>query len=78
MPLFIFIPWLCVCCKRSEEDVDHLFLDCCFICILWFKLLEEFELCWVFPGSIKQMILSKVVGCRCKTKLWRTAILATF
>ncbi|XP_030483308.2 uncharacterized protein LOC115699905 [Cannabis sativa] len=75
-PFICLSPGWCVCCKKSNEEVAHLFLGCCLAQRLWIKLLNAFEIQWVLPGSVPLMMVSKVGGRKGRSYLWRTAVLA--
>uniref|UniRef100_A0A803P465 Reverse transcriptase domain-containing protein n=1 Tax=Cannabis sativa TaxID=3483 RepID=A0A803P465_CANSA len=76
-PFLYISPGWCVCCKGSGESVGHLFLECKFIGRIWRYVLGEFGLSWVMPRSVSHLIASKLIGSKRKTKLWKSAILAT-
>ena len=75
-PFICLSPGWCVCCKKSSEEVAHLFLGCCLAQKLWIKLLNEFGIQWIFPQSVSLMMVSKVGGRKGRSYLWRTAVLA--
>ena len=50
-PNTMLYPSWCVLCKREEETVDHLFIQCSFTSRIWWKILHTFGLYWVVPGS---------------------------
>ena len=51
-----------VMCKKDEESMNHLFLDCCSARFLWLKALGEVGLHWVAPVSVRGMFLDRTLG----------------
>jgi hypothetical protein len=45
----------CWLCQLDGESVDHLLLHCGVACALWNFILSRFGLCWVMPGSVKEL-----------------------
>jgi hypothetical protein len=45
----------CWLCQLDGESVDHLLLHCGVACALWNFVLSRFGLCWVMPGSVKEL-----------------------
>ena len=42
----------CCICKRSEEMVDHLLLDCEVASALWNAIFSQFGMAWVMPRRV--------------------------
>jgi hypothetical protein len=43
-------------CKSSGESIDHLFLHCMVATELWRTILQMFEVEWIMPRSVKDML----------------------
>ncbi|XP_077223398.1 uncharacterized protein LOC143857010 [Tasmannia lanceolata] len=48
----------CVLCRKEEETIDHLLLQCQMAHVLWTNLLRSFNMKWVFRRSIRSVILN--------------------
>ena len=54
----LFIQEWCCMCKRSGEDVDHLFLHCSVAMELWSLVFGLFGVQWVMPRSVIDLFWS--------------------
>ncbi|RVW30775.1 hypothetical protein CK203_077176 [Vitis vinifera] len=70
----------CSLCKENEESVDHILIHCGKTRELWRMLLSSFGVVWVFPASVKNLLLEwKVKGLRKKRKaVWRLTPICLF
>ncbi|XP_028056259.1 uncharacterized protein LOC114260377 [Camellia sinensis] len=69
----------CVFWHDEVETVDHLFLFCPFVWLLWSNIVRWWGLQWVLPGSVSGL-LQWWSGCRMKKlekKIWMVLPLAT-
>jgi hypothetical protein len=48
----------CWLCESDGESVDHLLLHCGAARALWNAFFIRFGLCWVMPGSVKELLAS--------------------
>jgi hypothetical protein len=48
----------CWLCESDGESVDHLLLHCGVARALWNAFFDRFGLCWVMPGSVKELLAS--------------------
>jgi hypothetical protein len=48
----------CWLCESDGESVDHLLLHCGVARALWNAFFDRFGLCWVMPGSVKELLTS--------------------
>ena len=73
-------PGWCVICKKDNETMDHLFLNCEFSLRLWCKVLKEFSREWVIPRfSIDMLFVGQSFFLNKKGQtLWKVATTATF
>ena len=70
----------CYLCEEEEETLDHLLVHCPQARILWELILAIVGIGWVFPFSIRQVLLAwqeTQVGKKHK-KVWRVAPLCLF
>ena len=70
----------CSLCKENEESVDHILIHCGKTRELWRMLLSSFGVVWVFPTSVKNLLLEwKVKGLGKKRKaVWRLTPICLF
>ena len=70
----------CCLCKDSEESADHILIHCDKAKKLWTVLLTSFGPVWVFPNSMRNLLLQwKVKGLRKKIRaMWRLALICLF
>ncbi|GAB2270288.1 hypothetical protein Dimus_038835 [Dionaea muscipula] len=47
---------LCVFCSESDEDVDHLFLHCRYVWVLWTRCFSWWGFDGVIPGSVGALL----------------------
>jgi hypothetical protein len=45
----------CWLCESDKESVDHLLLHCGVANALWNVIFSRFGLCWVMPGSVREL-----------------------
>ena len=66
--------------KDNEESVDHILIHCGKTKELWTLLLSSFGLVWVFPASVRNLLLEwKVKGLEKKRRaVWRLASICLF
>ena len=55
-------PGWCVLCRILEENTDNLFFHCKFLLKLLWRLLGEFDVCWVIPSSCFNFFIDQL-GC---------------
>ena len=48
----------CCLCEENEETIDHLLIHCSRAKILWNILLAITDINWVFPRSVRQLLLA--------------------
>ena len=71
---------MCCLCEENEETIDHLLIHCSRAKILWDLLLAITGFHWVFPRSVRQLLLvwqSVSVGKNGK-RVWLAAPLCIF
>ena len=70
----------CSLCKENEESVDHILIHCSKTRELWTLLLSFFGVVWVFPASIRNLLLEwKIKGLGKKRRaVWRLASFCLF
>ena len=62
----------CCMCESEGESIDHLFLHCGVARILWNALFTRFGLCWVMPGSIKELYATWWAGGKSRSAvMWK-------
>ena len=74
------IPNRCYLCGSEEENVNHLFIHCTVASVLWGMVLSLFGAQWVFPETVKEVIISwkgSFVGKKRK-RIWRSILLFIF
>ena len=67
-------------CGCEEENVNHIFLHCIVVRVFWEIVLALFRANWVFPETVKEMLLSwrgPFVGKKRK-KIWNSIPLCIF
>ena len=47
----------CSLCKENEESTDHILIHCGKTKELWTLLLSSFVVVWVFPASVRNLLL---------------------
>ena len=67
-------------CKENEESADHILIHCGKTRELWSLLLSSFGLVWVFPDSVRNLLLEwKIKGLEKKrSAVWRIAPICLF
>ena len=70
----------CSLCKENEESADHILIHCGKTRELWTLLLSSFGVVWVFPASVRNLLLKwKVKGLGKKRRaVWRLASICLF
>ena len=70
----------CSLCKDNEESANHILIHCDKTKMLWTVLLTSFGPVWVFPNSMKKLLLEwKVKGLRKKKRaVWRLTPICLF
>ncbi|XP_077242381.1 uncharacterized protein LOC143882877 [Tasmannia lanceolata] len=73
--------WLvdyCSLCMEDGESIDHLFIHCKVEREIWGLILDRFGICWIFPNSILELVLSwDFVPWKKKGKLlWKLCLIA--
>ena len=60
-------------CKANGESVDHLLLHCVYAKELWDLVLDMFGMCWVMPGSVRELLAAwqGKMGKHPKHMIWR-------
>uniref|UniRef100_A0A2N9EI09 Reverse transcriptase domain-containing protein n=1 Tax=Fagus sylvatica TaxID=28930 RepID=A0A2N9EI09_FAGSY len=68
----ILVSWYCMC-KANGESVDHLLLHCVYAKELWDLVLAMFGMCWVMPGSVRELLAAwqGKMGKHPKHMIWR-------
>jgi hypothetical protein len=51
----VIVSWCCMC-KADGETIDHLFIHCPVAKELWDGVLHHFEVSWVLPSQVKELI----------------------
>ena len=51
------IPNRCYLCGSDEENVNHLLIHCTVASVLWGMVLSLFGAQWVFPETVKEVII---------------------
>ena len=70
----------CFLCEENEETIDHLLIHCSRAKMLWDLLLAIIDSNWVFPRTVRQLLLvwqSASVGKKRK-RVWMTTPLCIF
>ena len=70
----------CFLCEKNEETIDHLLIHCSRAKMLWDLLLAITEVNWVFPRTVRQLLIawqSVSVGKKRK-RVWLAAPLCLF
>ena len=70
----------CSLCKENEESADHILIHCGMTREFWTLLLSSFGVVWVFPASVRNLLLEwKVKGLGTKKRVvWRLAPICLF
>ena len=70
----------CSICKDSDESVDHILIHCGKTKEFWTLLLKSFRLVWVFPASVRNLLLEwKIKGQEKKMRaIWRLSLICLF
>jgi hypothetical protein len=70
----ILVSWCCMC-KADGESIDHLLLHCVYAKELWDLVLAMFGMCWVMPGSVRELLAAwqGKMGKHPKHIIWRAA-----
>ena len=74
------LPNRCFLCGCEEENVNHILLHCIVVRVLWEIVLVLFGANWVFPETVKEMLLSwrgLLMG-KNKKKIWTSIPLCIF
>ena len=74
------LPNRCYLCGSEKENVNHLLIHCTVARVLWEIVLGLFGAQWVFPETVKEVVLSwkgSFVGKKRK-KIWRSIPLFIF
>ena len=75
-----YLPNRCYLCKGEDELANHILLHCPKVTLLWHLILALFNVQWVMPISVKDVLLSwqgSFVGKKRK-KAWRATPLCLF
>ena len=70
----------CILCKEYEESVDHILIHCDKTRELWTVVLSSFGVVWVFPNSVRNLLLEwKIKGLEKKRSVvWKMASICLF
>ncbi|RVX00295.1 Transposon TX1 uncharacterized 149 kDa protein [Vitis vinifera] len=70
----------CVLCKENEESADHILIHCGKTRELWTMVLSSFGVVWVFPNSVRNLLLEwKIKGLeKKKSVVWKMAPICLF
>ncbi|RVW27626.1 hypothetical protein CK203_099125 [Vitis vinifera] len=70
----------CNLCKENEKSVDHILIHCGKIRELWTLLLSSFGVVWVFPDSVRNLLLEwKIKGLgKKRSVVWRMTPICLF
>ena len=70
----------CSICKDSDESVDHILIHCGKTKEFGTLLLKSFRLVWVFPTSVRNLLLEwKIKGQEKKMRaVWRLSSICPF
>ena len=70
----------CSLCKGSKESADHILIHCDKTRELWTMLLTTFGLVWVFPTSMRNLLLEWKIKGQGKKKraFWPLALICLF
>jgi hypothetical protein len=52
----------CWLCESNGESMDHLLLHCRVANALWNVIFSRFGLCWVMPGSVRELFACRWTG----------------
>ena len=70
----------CNLCKENEESADHILIHCGKTRELWTSLRSSFGVMWVFPDSVRNLLLEwkiKALGKK-RSVVWRTMPICLF
>ena len=67
-------------CKENEESADHILIHCGKTRELWTLLLSSFGVMWVFPESVRDLLLEwKIKGLgKKRSVVWRMTPICLF
>ena len=71
----------CSLCKENEESADHILIHCGKTKEFWTLLLSSFVVVWVFPASVRNLLLEwkvKGLGRKKRRAVWRLAHICLF
>ena len=70
----------CNLCKENEESANHILIHCGKIRELWTLLLSSFGVVWVFPDSVRNLLLEwKIKGLgKKRSVVWRMVPICLF
>ncbi|RVX08739.1 putative ribonuclease H protein [Vitis vinifera] len=70
----------CVLCKENEESTDHILIHCGKTRELWTVVLSSFGVVWVFPNSVRNLLLEwKIKGLEKKRSVvWKMVPICLF
>ena len=74
------LPNRCYLCGCEEETVNHILLHCRVVRVLWEIVFVLFGIQWVFPSTVKEVLISwrdPFVGKK-KKKIWKSIPLCIF
>lgn len=81
-PKHCLLPQWCAMCRGGgAESLDHLFLHCEVATVLWRRLFQRVDVCWVCPALCSDLLVIDFAGLGRGPRgvvLWRCAILAVF
>ena len=70
----------CNLCKENEESAAHILIHCDKIRELWTSLLSSFGVMWVFPDSVRNLLLEwKIKGLgKKRSAVWKMTPICLF
>ncbi|RVW92386.1 hypothetical protein CK203_032497 [Vitis vinifera] len=76
----LFLAKRCNLCKENEESADHILIHCGKTRELWTVVLSSFGVVWVFPNSVRNLLLEwKIKGLEKKRGVvWKMAPICLF
>ena len=74
------IPNRCYLCGSDEENVNHLLIHCTVASVLWGMVLSLVGAQWVFPETVKEVIISwkSSFVSKKRKRIWRSISLFIF